>query len=199
MQVTVNGKQSEIKIASISTLIDVISQIENTLEQGHLITTIILNEKELEPNWFANAAKIYLLDEDSLIIETKESVIVATDALEKSKEQFQMLIAEFKSIADSFRISDETQANTRFVQGIENLQWFLKILEDAAVLIGKPLQKLMDKEVAFSVYINELVGKLDQIIATQRQKDWVMLADMIEYEMIPALEKLGNVYRMLGV
>jgi len=199
MQLTVNGKQSEIKIASISTLIDVITQIENTLQQGHIITTITLNEKELEPNWLANASKIYLLDEDSLIIKTEESVAVARVTLENSKEQFQMLITEFKNISDSFRISDETQANTRFVQGIENLQWFLKILEDAAVLLGKPLQGLMDKEVAFTVYINELVGKLDQIITVQRQKDWVQLADMIEYEMIPALEKLGEVYKMLGV
>jgi len=199
MQVEVNGKHSEIKIASISTLSDIITQIEKTHEQGHLITSIILNEKELEPNWYANAAKIYLLDEDSLIIKTQDSVIVATETLQNSKEQFQMLISEFKSIADSFRISDETQANTRFVQGIENLQWFLKILDDAAVLLGKPLQKLMDKEVAFSVYINELVSKLDQIITTQRQKDWVQLADMIEYEMIPSLEKLGEVYKMLGV
>jgi len=196
MQVIINGQAREIKVASISTLIDIIAQIETNLEQGHIIKHIMLNEKELESNWYPNASKIYLLDEDVLTIKTEESAIAARDYLNKSKEQFAQLLADFHTVADSFRISDETVANTRFVQGIENLQYYLKILEDAAILLGKPLERLMDRDVTFSSYVTELVGKLTDIIKVQQQKDWVMLADMIEYEMIPSLEKLGEVYKL---
>jgi len=199
MQVIINGQTQEIKVVSISTLLDIIAQIENSLEQGHIIKHITLNEKELDANWFPNASKIYLLDEDVLIIKTEESSVAARDALTKSKEQFAQLLADFHTVADSFRINEETVANSRFVQGIENLQYYLKILEDAAILLGRPLERLMDREVTFSSYVKELVDKLSEIIKVQQQKDWVMLADMIEYEMIPSLEKLGEVYKLLGM
>jgi len=199
MKVIINGKNTDIPVAQISTLNEVISQIENTFEPGHIIKHIILGDKELEVSWVSNADKIYLLDEDTLIIKTEESAIVAKDSLTKSIELFKQLIADFHTIADSFRINEETVANTRFVQGIENLQWYLKILEYAADLLGRPLGRLMNNDVTFSSYVTELVGKLEQIIKVQAQKDWVMLADMIEYEMIPSLEKLGEIYRLLGV
>lgn len=199
MQIFVNGNLREIKVASISTLLDVIGQIEVTLPQGHIITELVLNEKILESNWYHNAAKIYLLDEDKLTVRVEESSLIAREVLFNSKSQFQQLLKEFENIADSFRIQEDTEANTKFVQGIENLQWYLKILEDATVLLGRPLDKIMDRDIVFTHHINELSGKLDQIIRIQSEKDWIMLADMIEYEMLPSLSKIGVIYSILNI
>ena len=199
MQVIVNGEVREIKVVSISTLLDVVSQIEVTLPQGHLITEVALNDKVLESNWYHNASKIYLLDEDVLKVRVEESTILAIEVLQNSKTHFQMMLKDFENIANSFRIHDDTEANMKFVQGIENLQWYLKVLEDACVLLGRPLGKILDKEVIFTQYISELIGKLDNVVTIQSNKDWVMLADLIEYEMLPSLEKIGEIYNILGL
>ena len=47
MQIQINESKFDIKVASISTLLDVISQIETRLPEGHVITEISLNEKIL--------------------------------------------------------------------------------------------------------------------------------------------------------
>ena len=199
MKVIVNGEVREIKVASIGTLLDVVSQVEVTLPQGHIMTEIMLNDKVLETNWYHNAAKIYLLDEDVLNITVEESTLIARKVLQNSKNHFQMLLADFEFISNCFRIQDEVEANRKFITGIENLQWFLKVLEDSTVLLGRPLSQIMNKDVLFTQLVNELVGKLDQVIAVQSQKDWIMLADIIEYEMIPALEKIGEIFRILEI
>lgn len=199
MIVLVNGKSQDIKIASISTLLDVITKIEVSLPQGHIITEVILNDKILESNWYHNASKIYLLDEDKLVVRVEESSLIAREVLLNSKEQLKMLLKEIEEIADAFRIQDDTEANAKFVQGIENLQWFLKILEDATILLGKPLDSIVDNDVSFTNYINELVGQLDKVIDIQQQKDWIMLADVLEYELIPALEKISRLYTLLNI
>jgi len=199
MKVIVNGEVREIQIASISNLLEVVSQIEVDLPPGHLITEIMLNDKFLDTNWYHNAGKRYLLDEDILNIRVEQSTVVASQVLLDSKAQFQILLKDFEIISNAFRVQDETEANTKFVQGIENLQWFLKVIQDACILLGRPLDKIMDKEVAFTQHVNTIVDKLDQIITAQSSKDWVMLADLIEYEMIPALEKIGELYRILEV
>ena len=199
MIVIVNGEQREIKISSISTLLEVVTQIEVELAQGHLITEIMLNDKFLDTNWYHNAGKIYLLDEDVINIRVEQSTVVAHQVLHDSKAKFQLLLKDFEIISQSFRIQDEVEANAKFVQGIENLQWFLKVLQDACILMGRPLDKIMDKDVVFTQHTNNIVDKLDQIIVAQSSKDWVMLADLIEYEMIPALEKIGDLYKILDV
>ena len=199
MKVIVNGEVREIKIASISTLLEVVSQIEVDLPQGHLITEIMLNDKFLDTNWYHNAGKVYLLDEDILNIRVEQSTVIANQVLLDSKAQFQMLLKDFETISNAFRVQNETEANSKFVQGIDNLQWFLKVIQDSCVLLGRPLDKIMDKEVAFTQHVNTIVDKLDQIITAQSSKDWVMLADLIEYEMIPALEKIGELYKILEV
>jgi len=199
MIVIVNGEKREIKISSISTLLEVVTQIEVELPQGHLITEIMLNDKFLDTNWYHNAGKIYLLDEDVLNIRVEQSTVVAQQVLHDSKEKFQLLLKDFEIISQSFRIQDEVDANVKFIQGIENLQWFLKVLQDACILLGRPLDKIMDKDIVFTQHTNNIVDKLDQIIVAQSSKDWVMLADLIEYEMIPALEKIGDLYKILEV
>jgi len=197
MRVLLNEEEREIKLVSNGTLHDVVTQIETTLPQGHLIAEVELNDKILDSSWYHNAAKIYLLDDDSLSIRTEDAAVIGGQALSISKSTLQLLLIDFEKIADSFRTQDATEANTLFVEGIENLQLYLKLLEDSVFMLGRPLANIKDSEGAFMRHIDSLSAKLDTIIQIQDQKDWVMLADMIEYEMLPALTKIGDIYQIL--
>ncbi len=199
MQIQINESKFDIKVASISTLLDVISQIETRLPEGHVITEISLNEKILESNWFYNAKKIYLLDEDKLNVKSENPQRFSMEILLNSKTQFLVILEDFERIAHSFRTEDEKLANQYFIQGIDNLQWYFKILEDATFLIGKPLNTIMDNNVSFKQYIGDLENKLEEIIELQKRQDWIMLADVIEYELVPELRKIFRIYEILSI
>ena len=199
MKVFVNSEEREISVDMASTLNEVVRQVESTLPQGQMITEVALNDRVLESNWFQNAGKTYVLDDDTLSIRVEESAVIGNQALSISKSTLQLLLIDFEKIADSFRMQDDTEANTLFVQGIENLQWFLKLLEDSTFLLGRPLENIKDGDDLFMKHINELGEKLDKIIQVQSQKDWILLADMIEYEMLPALKKIGEIYAILDL
>jgi hypothetical protein len=199
MKVTINNDTFEIKVASISTLLDIVTQIESRIPKGFVITEISLNEKILESNWYYNAKKIYLLDEDRINVKAEDPSQFSLEILKNSKEQFMMILSDFERIAESFRIDDEKKANQVFIQGIENLQWYFKILEDATQLLGKPLHTLTDNNISFKQYITDLEKKLDEIITLQSRQDWVMLADIIEYEMVPELRKIFRIYDILNL
>ena len=200
MKVTVNGQTREITISSVGTIEDVVEKIQNELPQGKIITDIYLNDKVLEiSSWNANASKTYVLDEDVIDIKVEESTVIGQEILANSKPVLRQIIDLFGEVADSFRINDETLANEKFATSIDSLRWFLKLLEDATILLGRPFSTIIDKDIEFSQYVNELVVILEKVIVTQSQKDWVMLADMIEYEMKPALEKIGQLYVILDV
>jgi hypothetical protein len=199
MQVIINGETREVKVENISTLLDVICQIETTLPQGQIISEIQLNNKVLSADWYQNSSKIYLLDEDTLVLTTSDSSKIALQTLINSKTDFDVIINHFADIADSFRLHDDVEANARFIQGIENLQWYLQLIEDATFLLGRPLDKIIHEERKFIDNITDLSIKLETIISYQINKDWIMLADMIEYEMLPTLKKIGSIYEIFGV
>ncbi|HPY97231.1 MAG TPA: hypothetical protein PL063_08455 [Candidatus Cloacimonadota bacterium] len=199
MQIQLNDNTFEIKVASISTLLDVVSQIETRVPKGHVITEIALNERILESNWFYNANKIYLLDEDRLSVKAEDPKNFSNEVLKNSKKQFLVILEDFERIANSFRTEEEKLANQYFIQGIENLQWFFKILEDAAVLIGKPLTSIADDNRNFKEIITDVENKLGDIIVLQERQDWIMLADSIEYELVPGLRKVFKVYEIFEI
>ncbi|MDD3051283.1 MAG: hypothetical protein PHR06_09075 [Candidatus Cloacimonetes bacterium] len=199
MQIILNGSFKTLKIASISTLLDVVTHLEKELPAKHLITEIKLNDKVLESNWLQNAKNIYLLDEDKLEMVAESSDVIAKEALVNSKKQFEYILEDFRKIADMFRLDDETKANTAFAQSIDNLHWYLKILEDASLLSGRNLKDITMKNKNFQVFLNELSDKLEEIIGVQTNKDWILLADLIEYELIPRLTEMNSIYEYLRI
>lgn len=199
MQIVLNGEVHQVKVASISTLLDIVTQIETRIPKGFIITEIALNDKILESNWYHNARKIYLLDEDRLSVTAEDPISLSVEILKNSKEQYKMIIEEFENIANKFRLEDETLANQTFIQGIENLQWFFKVLEDATLLIGKPLDTLVSNNISLKQHINDLGKKLEEIIDLQTRQDWIMLADILEYELVPELKKITSVYSILNI
>ena len=199
MKIFVNEEERELKVASVSTLATVMEMVSDTLPNGYVITDIQLNGKFLDKNWNETASKTYLLDDDNLAFRVEEAAGIAIDILRETKEYLIELLVNFDSIAKAFRISEEEEANSKFVAGIDHLQDYLRALGDATALLGKPLETIIVNDVLFSQYINELAVILDNVIKTQNQKDWIMLADVIEYEMIPALKKMGLLYAILDI
>ena len=199
MKIYVNEEERELKVASVCTLADVMEMVSDTLPNGYVVTDIQLNGKFLDKNWNETASKTYLLDDDKLRFKVDEAAQIAIEILRETKEYLIELLVSFDSIAKGFRVNEEDEANAKFVTGISHLQDYLRALGDATALLGKPLETIIVNDVVFSQYINELVVILDNVIKTQNQKDWIMLADVIEYEMIPALKKMGFLYAILDI
>jgi hypothetical protein len=201
MKIILNKTEYDIKLpTAISTLADVYSQIEVNFPPGHIITTINLNRKPLNTDWFTNSSKIYLLDDDTIEITVEDSSVVGRNYLAVSKKVLEVMISDFNKIADAFRVQDPMIANKDFVQYIDNLRDYLNTIAEATTLMGRPLDQIVEDGVVFSEFVKNLLSQtLDKVMKAQNDKDWVMLADMIEYEMVPALRKLGILYDIFGV
>jgi len=199
MKVYLNGKVNEIKITSISTLSDVIVQMEKEIDKSQIITELKLNAKILGSDWYNNAKNIFLLDEDDLFITTQSSDFIAIQALTSSQKSFETITEDFQKVSDMFRFDNEIKANSYFAQCIDNFQWFLKIIADSLSLLGKNLSSIQLDDKNLEEKITELSSKLEEMIECQQNKDWILLADMIEYELLPLLKSLVTLYSTLNI
>ncbi len=78
---------------------------------------------------------------------------------------------------------------TMFVQIMEKISQFLKIDYNNLVYDGKSVQS----------YFNDLEKILSSILSTQVEQDYVLLADIVEFELKPNIEMFENILKDMSV
>jgi hypothetical protein len=95
-----------------------------------------------------------------------------------------------------YRTGDETKGREFFLELIKGMEWFVKIVSalrlkkiDFAetVCAGRTLVESVDV----------LNGILREILVAQEQGDWILLTDLLEYELVPQLELWLEIFSLL--
>ena len=192
MKIRVNGVEKTMDISTVENLGNVLAGLN--LPPTQLITSIRLNDRPLEPDWLQKQDRIYVMNEDEMDIDAEDAAAIGNRAFQDSKEQLGRLIEDLQQTAEGFRLDEETTANARLVQSIENMQAFFTVIQEAFVLMGRDFNTTPIGETKGQDYIKTFSGKLSELIDVQQTKDWVLLADMIEYELVPVLKKVEKIY-----
>ncbi len=192
MKIRVNGVEKTFDISTVENLGNVLAKLN--LSPTQLITAINLNDRPLESDWHQKQDRIYVMNEDEMEVTCEDAAVIGKRAFLITQEQFGQLIEDLEQTAQGFRLDDETTANTRLIQSIENLQAFFTVLQEAFVLMGRDFNSTQFGDTNGQDYIKAFSGKLSELIDVQQSKDWVLLADMIEYELVPVLKKVEGIY-----
>ena len=75
-----------------------------------------------------------------------------------------------------------------FSRCLDGLQIILSATVTAANLLELKLSDIKAEENSLEQAISSITAMLDEMIEAQTQRDIILLADLIEYEMIPTLE-----------
>jgi len=76
-----------------------------------------------------------------------------------------------------------------FIQIMEKISQFLKIDYNNLVYDGKSLQ----------TYFNDLEKILSSVLSTQVEQDYVLLADIVEFELKPNIEMFENILKDMSL
>lgn len=80
------------------------------------------------------------------------------------------------------------QAMELFLETLEWINWFNKILEGVEVIIGIKMEEVIEGEVSLAERRKELKNILENLIFPFKEKDWIKVSDILEYELVPNLE-----------
>ncbi|MBU1652852.1 hypothetical protein KKA00_11570, partial [bacterium] len=119
--------------------------------------------------------------------------LLARSTLFSVADFLEQLLKELQSTSDLFRLSRGERSNESYLRSIDGLQVFMHTMETCRRLLGLSYELvtvpaadgLTEKTIAESR--RALFAVLDNMIDAQSDQDWVLLADLLEYELIPAL------------
>ena len=183
MKVSINGvaqEESDFEGETVSAILD--AMVQHT--PGSYVRSIWLDDQEF-PSDDREALQKKPSDIDSLEVELANLKDLVATNLANALDYLKKLIPGFEQAADLFRAGNEQEANKYYLQILDGIDWFSQVVS----VIMSPDEgetKLPDTDdESLEVRQKKLTDLMSQMLEANQNQDWVLLADILEYEMVP--------------
>ena len=195
MKVSINGieqEESDFKGDTLGAILD--SMVEKT--PGSYVRRMWLDDKE-SPSDDQEALQKNPSDIDSLEVELANLKDLVATNIANALDYLKKLIPGFEQAADLFRTGNEQEANKYYLQILDGIDWFSQVVS----VIMQPDEEETELSDAddenLQVRQKKLTDLMSQMLEANQNKDWVLLADILEYEMVPFYKDWGNILSKL--
>ena len=195
MRISINGAETEESSFQGETLKEVLDEIVKS-HSGTYIRRVWLDGQEVSssaPDTLMSAvSSVELLE-----LELADLKDLMANNLSNAKEYLEKLIPGFQKAADLFRMGNEQEAHKFYLQILDGIDWFSQVVS----VIMQPEDgeaELPDADgESLQVRQKKLTDLMSQMLEANQNKDWVLLADILEYEMVPFYKDWENILSKL--
>ncbi len=186
--IVIDGQKTEMSLGDFENLEQVLGEI---LDRGHVenrvVTDVFVDNEPFSEIYPHQAEDI---GTDSFKMLELKSVPVQEMAEQMTAELYKVVALMAKGgrgVAELFRQGDDAEA-------LETYQDLLDVIRSFLNLIGVLRETFPVSEqrefLAASQELNELFTEMSEVLANE---DWILLADLLEYEFLPAVENWEKV------
>ena len=195
MKVSINGvaqEESDFEGETVSAILD--TMVQQT--PGSYIRRIWLDNQEF-PSDDREALQKKPSDIDSLEVELANLKDLVATNLANALDYLKKLIPGCEQAGDLFRAGNEQEANKYYLQILDGIEWFSQVVS----VIMSPDEgetELPDTDdESLEVRQKKLTDLMSQMLEANENQDWVLLADILEYEMVPFYKDWGEILSKL--
>jgi len=198
MKILVNGIEKKLSCEgeTLGDLLDHILEKEPAL--GNCFSNIRLNGKEVMAD-SSETRQTPLSQIVTLETETLSLNQILEKNIANAQGYLQKLIPGIQKASDLFRSGSEQEANKFFINIIDGMDWFSQVVDSIAKAVDFESDTITFDGKSFQDRQDHLVEMTRQMVEANQNQDWVLLADLLEYEILPYYtdweEQLPKIYR----
>ena len=190
MKLLVNGKEETVSCMG-ETLGDLLLHIEKEgVPQGNVVRSIKIDGQKSSPD-SPEVQKTQLSEIATLEVEISTLSDIINKNIENADAYLIRLIPGIEKSVELFRMGNEQEANKFFINIIDGIDWLSQVLD--MILTAKAIspdtvfdgKSIQDRRAS-------LVGLTQQMVDANKNQDWVLLADLLEYEILPYYQEWSN-------
>jgi hypothetical protein len=164
--------------------------IKSLIPAGKVIKNIYINGKkydDLMPNKEKSGA-FKLADEDEIKITTMSQKELLNSSLNAALD----FLKEFKTgiikTTDEIRWGNSAGGFKNFSEYLKGLTTFVQIMEKISEFLKMDYNNYIYKNKSVQAYFNDLEKILSVVLRTQVEQDYVLMADVVEFELKPNID-----------
>lgn len=182
MKISINGAETQDPSFQGETLGEVLNAILKSRQDSY-IRRIWLDGQEVSSTT-QDTLRTSATSVGLLTLELAHLKDLLANNLVNAKEYLEKLIPGFQQAADLFRMGNEQEANKYYLQILDGIDWFSQV-----VLTIVNAQENEAEGPSFEGRQKKLTDLMAQMLEANQNQDWVLMADLLEYEMIPFYEE----------
>ncbi|OEU66887.1 MAG: hypothetical protein BA863_05425 [Desulfovibrio sp. S3730MH75] len=186
--IVIDGQKRDMDIRSFENLEQV---FESVIEQGFLadriVTDVLVNDEPFSEIYPNQSEDIETSEVESLEIKSSTTVEMASSITLELYKVVNIMAGGGKQVAELFRQADDAEA-------LELYQDLLDVTRDFLGMVGTLRDQFsLSKEIGFESIVEEFSSLFTEMTEVLENEDWILLADLLEYEFLPLVEKWKNV------
>ena len=190
--IIVDGQRTPLEVHNFENLEQIIEKVmADTSMQSRIVTDVLVNNEafsEIYPHQAEDMEASYIERVEIISVHTSEMAQSITRELYKVVS---LMATAGRQVADLFRQADDAQA-------LELYSDLLEVNRDFMNMVGVLRNEFVaDSALDFDVSLGDLSSLFSEMIEIQENEDWILLADLLEYEYLPLVEKTKAIVAQL--
>ena len=190
--IVIDGQQKDVAVSSYENLEEVFNHVvEAGMLEDRVVTDVYLNEEPFTEIYPHQSGDIASSEVQSLEIRTVSVKEMAVDITRELYKVINIMGEGGDRVADLFRQADDAEA-------LDSYQDLLDVARDFIQMIGLLREEFSLKDHAeFTAAAEEFSSLFTEMTEVLENEDWILMADLLEYEFRPAVEKWKRVVALL--
>ncbi|WP_419788253.1 hypothetical protein [Pseudodesulfovibrio sp.] len=190
--IVIDGKQYDIGSQNFENLEQVFNKVvEDGRLEDRIVTDVMINNEPYTEIYPHQSEDIEMDSVESVEIVTMSSSDMAVEITLELYKVVNLMSEGAKQVATLFRQADDAEALDTYQDLLEVIRNFLKMV---GVLRDEYSLKNNEDYEKGAVELNELFTEMSTVLENE---DWILLADLLEYEFLPAVERWKRVIKAL--
>ena len=181
--IIIDGRPMDMNMAAFSNLEEILVQvIKDDYLEKRVVTDVLLNKEPFNEIYPHQAEDIEVSEIESLDIQTMPMNEISGNVSEELHKVIRIMNEGSRQIAQLFRQADDAEA-------LEMLQDLLDVTRDFLGMVGLlRYEYVKPGSDDISERIEGISGLLGEMIEVLGNEDWILLADLLEYEFLPEVK-----------
>ena len=186
--------------ADFSTLDQILKHAEDChLPPNSIIRQINIDGQPLISDSFPNPGEILkqLEKQDKVEIFTGTVSEIAHESIVEALAYFDRIETVIPSLASSFQLYPGPESFANLRQLLDGFYWINILLDKLAANFKLVLENCLVQGISVQAHIDKFIVILKQLIDSQQRGDFVLIADLLEYELMPIVPVWKDIFRLL--
>lgn len=190
--IAVDGRETGLSIQSFENLEQILVKVmEEKHFEGRIVTDVLVNKEPFSEIYPHQAEDIDAEDIESVEIITVGTTEMAVNITRELYKVVTLMDQGARRVADLFRKADDGEA-------LEVYQDLLDVTRDFLGMIGVLREEFSLKQSQqFTSAADELSTLFSEMLEVIEGEDWILLADLLEYEFTPAVDRWKKIIAQL--
>lgn len=186
--ICVDGRETGMEIKQFHNLEEILLRImETDILEGRVVTDVFVNNESFSEIYPHQAEDIEIDEIESVNVKSVPVMDMALDITKELGKVVRLMDHGARRVAELFRQADDAEA-------LEVYQDLMDVTRDFLNMIGVLRNESIKRpDSDFDAAADEISNLFSEMLEVLENEDWILLADLLEYEFIPAMGRFKTV------